>query len=82
MSQSKTKSSNFVIMFENMHMFNGEMLGPKLQHRTSVVIAWRVRFIPALLMLTLSGRSIDICVFTPITLYNLFWLLTRVEKVR
>ena len=40
-------------MFENMHMFNGEMLGPKLQYRRSVVIAWRVRFITAPLMLTL-----------------------------
>ena len=50
-----------MIMFEIMHMFNAEMLGAKVQHRTSVVVAWRVRFISAPLIVTLCGRLIDIC---------------------
>ena len=49
-----------------MHMFYGEMLGVKLQHWSSVVLAWRLRFITTPLMLTLLGRSIEICVFTAI----------------
>ena len=32
-------------MFENMHIFNADMLGAKLQHRTKVATARRVRFI-------------------------------------
>ena len=39
-------------MFENMHIFNADMLGAKLQHRTEVVTARRVRFISAPLILT------------------------------
>ena len=39
-------------MFENMHIFNADMLGAKLQHRTEVVTARIVRFISAPLILT------------------------------
>ena len=68
-------------MFENMHIFNADMLGTKLQHRTWVVTAWRVRFISAPLILTLWGRLTDRCGFTPITLCSVFRLLTRANKV-
>ena len=40
-------------IFENMHIFNADILGAKLQHRTEVVTAQRVRFISARLTLTL-----------------------------
>ena len=40
-------------MFENMHIFNADMLGAKLQHIALVVTARRVRFISAPLTLTL-----------------------------
>ena len=43
--------------------------------------ARRVRFISAPLILTLWGRLTDRCVFTPITLYSVFLLLTRANKV-
>ena len=39
-------------MFENMHIFNADMLGAKLQHRTEVITARRVKFISAPLILT------------------------------
>ena len=54
------------LKLENMHMFYGEMLGVKVQHWSSVVLAWRLRFITTPLMLTLWGRSIEICFFTAI----------------
>ena len=62
-------------MFENMHNSNADMVGAKLQHRTKVVTARRVRFISAPLILT------DVLIFTPITLYSVFRLLTRANKV-
>ena len=43
--------------------------------------ARRVRFIAAPLILTLWGRLTDRCVFTPITLYSVFRLLTRANQV-
>ena len=43
-------------MFENMHIFNADMLGAKLQHRTYVVTAQRVRFISAPLILTFGAK--------------------------
>ena len=46
-------------MFENMHIFNADMLGAKLQHRTQVVTAQRVRFISAPLADTDNLRKID-----------------------
>ena len=41
----------------------------------------RVRFISAPLILTFWGRLTDRCVFIPITLYSVFRLLTRANKV-
>ena len=46
-------------MFGNMHIFNAEMLGAKLQHWTRVVTAQRVRFISAPLADTDHLRKID-----------------------
>ena len=46
-------------MFGNMHIFNAEMLGAKLQHWTRVVTAQRVRFISAPLADTDNLRKID-----------------------
>ena len=43
--------------------------------------ARRVRFISAPMILTLWGRLTDRCVFTPITLYSVFRLLTGANKV-
>ena len=49
----------------------------KLQHRTPLLIAQTVRFISIPLILSLSERSIGItCLFTPITLYNVFRPIT------
>ena len=62
------------------HMFNTDLLSAKLQHRTPVLTARRERFIWAPLILTLRGRSTGIiCLFTPITLYSVFRLLTRAD---
>ena len=64
------------------HIFNTDLLSAKLQHRTPVLTARTVRFISAPLILTLWGRSTGIiCLFTPITLYSVFRLLTRADKV-
>ena len=50
--------------------------------RTPVLTARTVGFISAPLILTLWGRSTGItCLFTPITLYSVFQLLTRADKV-
>ena len=50
--------------------------------RTPVLTARIVGFISAPLILTLWGRSTGItCLFTPITLYSVFRLLTRADKV-
>ena len=50
--------------------------------RTPVLTARAVGFISAPLILTLWGRSTDItCLFTPITLYSVFQLLTRADEV-
>ena len=64
------------------HIFNTDLLSAKLQHRRPVLKARRVRFIWAPLILTLRGRLTGIiCLFTPITLYNVFRLLIRADKV-
>ena len=64
------------------HIFNTDLLSAKLQHRTPVLTAWKVRFISVPLILTLWGRSTGIiCLFIPIKLYSVFRLLTRAYKV-
>ena len=65
-----------------MHIFNTDLLSAKLQHRTPLLTAQTVRFISVPLILSLSGRSTGtIRLFTPITLYSVFPLLTRTDKV-
>ena len=64
-----------------LHIFNTDLLSAKLQHSTPLLTAQTVRFISDPLMLSLSGRSTGICLFTPITLYGVFPLLTRTDKV-
>ena len=52
------------------------------QHRTPLLTAQTVRFISAPLILSLSGRSTgNIYLFRPITLYSVFPLLVRADKV-
>ena len=66
-------------MFWKAHL---QQRSAKLQHRTPVLTVRTVRFISAPLILTLWGRSTDIiCLFAPITLYSVFRLLTRADKV-
>ena len=65
-----------------MHIFNTDLFSAKLQHRTPLPTAQTVRFISVPLILSLSGRSTGIiCLFTPITLYIVFPLLARTDKV-
>ena len=65
-----------------MHIFNTDLLSAKLQHRTPLLTAQTVRFNSAPPTLSLSGRSTGvICLFTPITLYSVFPLLARADKV-
>jgi len=64
------------------HIFNTDLLSAKSQHRIPVLTVRKVRFISAPLILSLWARSTRIiCLFTPITLYSLFRLLTRADRV-
>ena len=79
-----THDKNLVTSWQcfEIHIFNTDLFSAKLQHRTPLLTAQTVRFISVPLILSLSGWSTGIiCIFTPITLYSVFPLLARADKV-